>query len=58
MSTATKAAPREYVPTPEEISRKAAKIRAGWTPEVRANRRRMARTYQQMLLSRSDRFAA
>ena len=58
MSTATKTRNREYIPTPEEISRMTAKIRKGWTPQIRMARRRQARVYQNMLLSNSDRFAA
>jgi hypothetical protein len=56
MST-VKARP-EYMPTPEEISRRAAQIRKSWTPAVRASRRRMARVYQQALLFGSNRSAA
>jgi len=58
MSATMKTARREYMPSPEEISRMTAKIRKSWTPEVRAARRRMARSYQTILLSTNDRFAA
>jgi hypothetical protein len=49
---------REYMPTPEEISRRAAAVRKGWSAEVRASRRKLARVYQQVLLSGSNRSAA
>jgi hypothetical protein len=58
MSTTMKMPKEEYVPSPEEISRMTAKIRKGWTPQVRATRRRMARVYQQLLLSGNNRSAA
>ncbi|MFO0900091.1 MAG: hypothetical protein U0836_21875 [Pirellulales bacterium] len=29
---------QEYLPTPDEIARTCAEIRAGWTPEERADR--------------------
>jgi hypothetical protein len=49
---------REYMPTPEEISRRAAEVRKNWSPTVRASRRKLARIYQQALLSGSNRSAA
>ena len=58
MSTATKTARREYIPSQHEISRMTAKIRQSWTPEVRSARRRMARNFQTIVLLSNERIAA
>ncbi len=57
MSTTFKTT-RRTVPSREEIRRAAAKIRQGWTPEMRAARRRVAQFSQQALLFNCSRDAA
>lgn len=57
MSTTFKTT-RRTVPSREEIRRAAAKIRQGWTPEMRATRRRIAQFSQQALLFNCSREAA
>lgn len=49
---------RETMPTPEQIREATAKIRSGWTPEIRKARRQMAIVNQQRLSFLSQRSAA